>query len=65
MTPDPAITYERDEDGWWVAQVSEVRGAVSQGRTQEEAHAMVLDALALALDIEAEREEERHPSPNS
>lgn len=44
------VVYERDEDGWWVAQIPEVQGAVSQGRTQEEARAMVMDALALALD---------------
>lgn len=48
LPPPLTIFYERDEDGWWVAQVPEVQGVVSQGRTREEAYAMVLDALDLA-----------------
>jgi predicted RNase H-like HicB family nuclease len=44
------ITYdEPDEDGWIVARVLEVPGAVSQGRTQEEAKENVVDALRLML----------------
>lgn len=44
------IAYdEPDEDGWIVAHVVEVPGAVSQGRTREEAHDNVIDALKLML----------------
>jgi predicted RNase H-like HicB family nuclease len=44
------ITYdEPDEDGWIVARVVEVPGAISQGRTREEARENVLDALRLML----------------
>jgi predicted RNase H-like HicB family nuclease len=44
------ITYEEpDEEGWTVARVVEIPGAISQGRTQEEARANVLDALRLML----------------
>ncbi len=44
------ITYdEPDEDGWIVARVVEVPGALSQGRTREEARENVLDALRLML----------------
>jgi predicted RNase H-like HicB family nuclease len=44
------ITYdEPDEDGWVVARVIEVPGAISQGRTREEAREDVLDALRLML----------------
>jgi predicted RNase H-like HicB family nuclease len=44
------ITYdEPDEDGWIVARVLEVPGAISQGRTQEEARENVIDALRLML----------------
>ena len=40
------ISYnERDEDGWVVARVTEVPGAISQGRTREEARENALDAL--------------------
>ena len=44
------IAYdEPDEDGWIVARVVEVPGAMSQGRTREEARENVVDALQLML----------------
>ena len=44
------ISFEEpDEDGWIVARVVEVPGAVSQGRTREEARENVIDALRLML----------------
>ena len=38
-----------DEDGWIVARVLQVPGAISQGRTREEARENVIDALRLML----------------
>jgi predicted RNase H-like HicB family nuclease len=44
------ITYEEpDEEGWIVARVVEVPGALSQGKTREEARDNVIDALRLML----------------
>ena len=44
------IAYEEpDEDGWIVARVIEVPGALSQGRSREEARENVIDALRLML----------------
>jgi predicted RNase H-like HicB family nuclease len=44
------ITYdEPDEDGWIVARVIEVPGALSQGRTRGEARENVIDALRLMI----------------
>ena len=44
------ISYdEPDEKGWILARVLEVPGALSQGRTREEARVNVLDALATVL----------------
>jgi predicted RNase H-like HicB family nuclease len=44
------IAYEEpDEDGWIVARVIEVPGAVSQGRTHQEARENVIDALRVML----------------
>jgi predicted RNase H-like HicB family nuclease len=44
------ISYEEpDEEGWIVASVVEVPGALSQGRTRDEARANVIDALRLML----------------
>jgi len=38
-----------DEEGWIVAQVLEVPGAMSQGRSRDEARDNVIDALRLML----------------
>jgi len=40
---------EPDEEGWIVARVVEVPGAISQGRTRAEARENVIDALRLML----------------
>ena len=47
------ITYdEPDEDGWIVARVLQVPGAISQGRAREEARENVVDALRLMLALD-------------
>ena len=57
------ITYdEPDEDGWIVARIVQVPGAMSQGRSREEARKNVIDALRLMLapdddDANADRSE--------
>jgi len=44
------IAYdEPDERGWIVARVLQVPGALSQGRSREEARENVIDALRLML----------------
>ena len=44
------ITFdEPDEDGWIVASVIEVPGAMSQGRSRAEARENLIDALRLML----------------
>jgi predicted RNase H-like HicB family nuclease len=49
-TIDFTIAFdEPDEDGWIVARVLEVPGALSQGRTRLEARENVLDALRTVL----------------
>lgn len=49
------VTFEWSEDGWWVAQIAEVPGAISQGRTKEEAKENVLDALNELLAYRREK----------
>jgi len=47
---DFTITFESpDEEGWIAARILEVPGAMSQGRTREEARENVLDALRTVL----------------
>jgi predicted RNase H-like HicB family nuclease len=43
------VFEEPDEEGWIVARVLEVPGAMSQGRTREEARENAIDALRLLL----------------
>jgi predicted RNase H-like HicB family nuclease len=43
------IHYSDAGDGWVMAQIAEIPGAISQGATREEARANVLDALELLL----------------
>jgi len=46
------IEYEPGEDDWVIAQIPAVPGAISQGRTRDEARENVLDALQLLLSPE-------------
>lgn len=47
---DFTISFDSpDEEGWIVARVLEVPGAMSQGRTREEARENALDALRTVL----------------
>ena len=43
------IRYEDAGDGWIMATIPEVPGAISQGRTRAEARANVIDALQTVL----------------
>ncbi|HWC48905.1 MAG TPA: type II toxin-antitoxin system HicB family antitoxin [Solirubrobacterales bacterium] len=52
---DFTISFDSpDADGWIVARVLEVPGAMSQGRTREEARENVLDALQTVLTPDEE-----------
>jgi predicted RNase H-like HicB family nuclease len=44
------VAYERDESGWWVASVRELRGCHTQGRTVDEARRRIREAMDLFVD---------------
>ena len=44
------VAYERDESGWWVASVREVRGCHTQSRTVDEARRRIREAMELFVD---------------
>ena len=44
------VAYERDESGWWVASVREVRGCHTQGRTVDEARRRIREAMLLFVN---------------
>lgn len=41
------VTYDADEDGWWVADVPALAGAHTQARTIETAHERIREVIAL------------------
>lgn len=43
------VQFYRDEEGWWVARVTGLRGVHSQGRSIEEARRHVREALSLVV----------------
>jgi len=52
------VTYERDEGGWWIAEVKGVAGVNSDGRSVADARRRVREALSLAIgDAAAARAE--------
>ena len=52
---DFTISFDSpDKEGWIVARVLEVPGAISQGRTREEARENALDALRTVLTPDEE-----------
>jgi predicted RNase H-like HicB family nuclease len=54
------IEVEREEDGRWLAEVAELPGAMSYGRTRKEA---IAKAKALALRVIADRLEHGEEIP--
>lgn len=49
MRHDYTVVYQPIEDGWIMATVPELPGAVTQGATLEEARANIKDAVELLL----------------
>ena len=45
------IVYEEAGDGWVLARIPQVRGAISQGQTRDEARDNVIDALREVLAV--------------
>ena len=45
------VAYTPIEDGWYMAHVLELPGAISQGETLEEARENVRDAIGLLLEV--------------
>jgi predicted RNase H-like HicB family nuclease len=49
MRHDYTVVYQTIEDGWILATVPELPGAITQGATLEEARANIKDAVELLL----------------
>ncbi|HLZ42709.1 MAG TPA: type II toxin-antitoxin system HicB family antitoxin [Candidatus Sulfotelmatobacter sp.] len=56
------IVYEQEDDGRWLAEVPELPGVMTYGKTKSEAEVAV---TALALRVIADRTEEAKKPPKS
>ncbi len=50
MKHEYSVAFHEIEDGWIMASVPELPGAVTQGRNMEEARAMIKEAVELLLE---------------
>jgi predicted RNase H-like HicB family nuclease len=49
--PSYVVRYERDADDWWFAEVKDVPGCHTQGRTIEQARERIREALQAWFDL--------------
>lgn len=62
MKREFSVVYTPIEDGWIMAQVPELPGAVTQGRDLNEAREMIYEAVELLLQSYRENAEKDAPS---
>ncbi len=55
MARNYTVSYDRGEDGWWVASVKGIKGVHTRGRSISEARKRVREALAAAVGVAAVR----------
>lgn len=55
------VHYEDAGEGWLLARIVEVPGAISQGRTRAEARENVIDALRTVLEPDERSAEDDEP----
>ncbi|MFH1588144.1 MAG: type II toxin-antitoxin system HicB family antitoxin [Candidatus Diapherotrites archaeon] len=51
------VILEKDEDGWFIADVPELQGCHTQGKTKKEALKNIKEAIELCLEVAAEKKE--------
>ena len=56
MSREFFVVIEKDEDGFFVGEVPQLRGCYSQGRTIDELLANIHEVIALALEDQGEAE---------
>ena len=49
------VTIERDEDGYYVGEVPQLRGCYSQGRSLDELMANIKEVIELCLEEDSEQ----------
>lgn len=60
MRREYTVVYQIIEDGWIMATVPELPGAVTQGRTMKEAWEMIQEAVTLLAESYREQDQGNH-----
>lgn len=48
------VLIEQDEDGWYIAEVPELQGCYTQGKTLEEVRERIKEVIKLVLESDKE-----------
>ncbi len=59
------VFIEQAEDGWYVAEVPELQGCYTQGRTLEEVRERIKETIKLVLESDQEAKKSKLSSPQS
>ena len=62
MKREYIVVYQSIEDGWIMATIPELPGAVTQGRTMKEAREMIKEVVALLLESYRENAAKEAPA---
>jgi len=54
------MIIEKGENGWYVGQIEEYPGAISQGKTIDELKENLIDALNLLIDVQRDELKKRY-----
>ena len=59
------VLIEQDEDGWYIAEVPELQGCYTQGKTLEEVRERIKEVIKLVLESDKEAKESKLSSPQA
>jgi len=56
------VILEKDEDGWYIADVPALQGCHTQGKTKKEVMKNVKEAIELCLEVQQEKKKAKKTS---
>ena len=57
------VLIEQDEDGWYIAEVPELQGCYTQGKTLEQVRQRIKEVIKLILESDQEVKKSKLSSP--
>lgn len=59
------VLIEQDEDGWYIAEVPELEGCYTQGKTLEQVRKRIKEVIKLVLESDNKAKKDKLASPKS